>query len=102
MFSYSWPGNVRELRNAVEAAVVLCRSKVIDVDDLPQQVRSSDSEKSVTFTLPVTMDEAEKALILETISYAHGNKTKAAELLGIGRKTITRKMAELRIGESGD
>lgn len=102
MFSYSWPGNVRELRNAVEAAVVLCRSKVIDVDDLPQQVRSSDSEKSVTFTLPVTMDEVEKALILETISYAHGNKTKAAELLGIGRKTITRKMAELRIGESGD
>ena len=82
--------------------MVLCRSKVIDVDDLPQQVRSSDSEKSVTFTLPVTMDEAEKALILETISYAHGNKTKAAELLGIGRKTITRKMAELRIGESGD
>lgn len=102
MFSYSWPGNVRELRNAIEAAVVLCRGKVIDIDDLPQQIRRSGEDKTVSFTLPVTMDDAEKALILETISFAHGNKTKAAEYLGIGRKTITRKMAELSIGEDSD
>ncbi len=93
MFSYSWPGNVRELRNAIEAAVVLTRSSLIDVDDLPPQVREMKGDSSVTFTLPVTMDEAEKTLILETISFCKGNKTKAADLLGIGRKTLHRKLA---------
>lgn len=93
MFSYSWPGNVRELRNAIEAAVVLTRSSLIDVDDLPPQVREMNGDSSVTFTLPVTMDEAEKTLILETISFCKGNKTKAADLLGIGRKTLHRKLA---------
>ncbi len=93
MFSYSWPGNVRELRNAIESAVVLTRSSLIDVDDLPPQVREMKGDSSVTFTLPVTMDEAEKTLILETISFCKGNKTKAADLLGIGRKTLHRKLA---------
>ena len=93
MFSYSWPGNVRELRNAIEAAVVLTRSSLIDVDDLPPQVREMKGDSSVTFTLPVAMDEAEKTLILETISFCKGNKTKAADLLGIGRKTLHRKLA---------
>ena len=100
MFSYSWPGNVRELKNAVESAVVLSRGTMIDRDDLPPQIREGACGASVTFSLPVTLDEAEKTLILETISFAGGNKTKAAELLGIGRKTITRRMQELRIEES--
>lgn len=94
LFSYSWPGNVRELRNSIESAVVLSKGKVIDIDDLPPQIRDTGGECTVTFNLPVTMDEAEMRLILETISYAKGNKTKAADLLGIGRKTLHRKLAE--------
>ena len=93
LFSYSWPGNVRELRNSIESAVVLSKGKVIDIDDLPPQIRDTGGECTVTFNLPVTMDEAEMRLILETISYAKGNKTKAADLLGIGRKTLHRKLA---------
>lgn len=94
LFSYSWPGNVRELRNSIESAVVLSKGKFIDIDDLPPQIRDTGGECTVTFNLPVTMDEAEMRLILETISYAKGNKTKAADLLGIGRKTLHRKLAE--------
>ena len=101
MFSYSWPGNVRELRNTVEAAVVLSRSNVIDIDDLPPQLRETNGESSISFTLPVTMEEAEKGLILETISFCKGNKTKAADLLGIGRKTLHRKLAQYT-GEAED
>ncbi len=94
LYSYSWPGNVRELRNSIEAAVVLCRGHVIDVDDLPSQIRERSSESSVTLTLPITLDAAEKRLIEDTISFCNGNKTKAADLLGIGRKTLHRKLAE--------
>ncbi len=94
LFSYAWPGNVRELRNAVEAAVVMCKGSTIDIDDLPPQIREFSGEASLTLTLPITMEDAEMRLILETISYAKGNKTKAAELLGIGRKTLHRKLAE--------
>ncbi len=101
LLSYSWPGNIRELKNAVESAVVLCRGDYIDKDDLPLHIRESAGGAKVTFELPVTLDEAEKRLILETISFARGNKTKAAELLGIGRKTITRRMQELSI-EGGE
>ncbi len=97
LLSYAWPGNIRELKNAIESAVVLTRGRYIDKDDLPQQVREAGSGSKVTFDLPVTLDEAEKRLIIETISYAKGNKTKAAQLLGIGRKTITRRMQDLQI-----
>lgn len=99
LLSYSWPGNIRELKNAIESAVVLARGKNIDKDDLPQQVRDSGSGARIAFDLPITLDEAERRLILETISYAKGNKTKAAELLGIGRKTISRRMQDLKIEE---
>ena len=101
MFSYSWPGNVRELRNTVEAAVVLSRSNVIDIDDLPPQLRENSGESTISFSLPITMEEAEKGLILETISFCKGNKTKAADLLGIGRKTLHRKLAQYT-GEAED
>ena len=101
MFSYSWPGNVRELRNTVEAAVVLSRSNVIDIDDLPPQLRETSGESTISFSLPITMEEAEKGLILETISFCKGNKTKAADLLGIGRKTLHRKLAQYT-GEAED
>ncbi len=94
LYSYSWPGNVRELRNSIEAAVVLCRGRMIDVDDLPSQIKEKTIESSVTLPLPITLDEAEKRLIEDTISYCNGNKTKAAELLGIGRKTLHRKLTE--------
>lgn len=101
LFGYSWPGNIRELKNTIESAVVLTKGKLIDADDLPPHVRQANSESAISITLPITMEEAEKQIILETISFAKGNKSKAAELLKIGRKTLHRKLAEWK-EETGD
>ena len=98
LFSYSWPGNIRELKNCIESAVVMAKGKTIEFDDLPSHIRGeSEKEKAISLELPITMEEAEKALIMETISFASGNKTKAAELLGIGRKTLHRKLSEWKV-----
>lgn len=94
MGSYDWPGNIRELRNCVESAVVMCRGNVIEVEDLPPNVAKAGSEGSIEIPLGSTMDEAERAVILATVGYCKGNKSKAADMLGIGRKTIIRKMQE--------
>lgn len=102
LYAYSWPGNIRELRNTIESAVVLTHSKMIDVEDLPPQIKSSNGESTLTLNLPITMEEAEKKLILETIAYSKGNKSKAAELLDIGRKTLHRKLAEWKELDNGD
>jgi DNA-binding NtrC family response regulator len=94
IFSYDWPGNIRELRNCVEAAVVLTRNELIDVEDLPLQVRKLVENPSITVDIGTTLAESEKILILGTLSSVHGNKTKAAEILKIGRKTLHRKIEE--------
>lgn len=94
LFSYDWPGNIRELRNCVEAAVVLTRNELIDVEDLPTQVRKLGESPSISVDIGTTLAESEKKLILATLSSVKGNKTKAAEILQIGRKTLHRKIDE--------
>ncbi len=95
LFSYSWPGNIRELKNSIEAAVVMAKGKQIELEDLPPSIRSgNDKNNTITLTFPFTMDSAEKEIILQTISYCNGNKTKASEMLDIGRKTLHRKLSE--------
>lgn len=91
---YDWPGNIRELRNCVESAVVMCRGKQIELGDLPPVVSRSSKTDSVEIELGTTMDEAEKRIIMCTVAWCKGNKSKAADVLGLGRKTIIRKMQE--------
>jgi len=92
---YSWPGNVRELENVVEQAVVLARGDQADVGDLPEEVTGDRGPRDV-LRIPVgnTLAEAERELILETLRKAGGNKTKAAKMLGIGVRTLYRKLEE--------
>ncbi|MDD4010549.1 MAG: sigma-54 dependent transcriptional regulator [Sphaerochaetaceae bacterium] len=92
LFRYSWPGNIRELRNAIESAVVLCRTSQIELSDLPYQVSSFKGSSEISIPLGSTMDEAEKAFIMATLGFCNGNKSKASEVLGIGRKTLFRKL----------
>ncbi len=94
MSAYDWPGNIRELRNCVESAVVMCRTNQIELSDLPPAVSRATRSDTIEIELGTTMDEAEKRIILSTVAFCNGNKTKAADVLGLGRKTIIRKMQE--------
>ncbi len=97
LYAYDWPGNVRQLRNCMESAVVMTSGTVITLDDLPPTIRSGDEVPSIHIPVGVTMAEAEKQVIVQTLSANNGNKTKTAEALGIGRKTLHRKLDEYGI-----
>ncbi|MGH0054150.1 MAG: sigma-54-dependent transcriptional regulator [Sphaerochaetaceae bacterium] len=99
LLSYDWPGNIRELRNCIESAVVLARGSVIELDDLPPSVTKSENSQNLSLDVGVTLAEAEKQLIISTLAKCGGNKTKAAEVLGIGRKTLHRKVQEYQIDQ---
>ena len=90
--TWRWPGNVRELRNTVEKMVVLSDGGKLDVEDVPEQLRAAGR----TSSLPAngTLGETEKAKILATLKEVGGNRTRAAQLLGISRRTIYRKLDE--------
>ena len=98
MIRYEWPGNVRELRTAVEHAVVLSKDEMIQLTDLPQSVQSRGVIQSeVQLNQPligkgVTLEEAEKQLIIRTIKECRGNRTVAAKKIGISRRTLHRKL----------
>jgi DNA-binding NtrC family response regulator len=94
LYAYDWPGNVRQLRNCVESAVVMSSSPVITLDDLPPSIRPGEEAPSIHIPVGATMAEAERQVIMQTLSANAGNKTKTAEVLGIGRKTLHRKLDE--------
>jgi two-component system response regulator HydG len=103
LLSYSWPGNVRELRNCIERSVALTRFEEITVDDLPEKVQSYRSSRVVVdlddiSRLP-TIEEVEKRYILRVLEAAGGQRTKAAEILGVDRKTLYRKLERWGISE---
>ena len=97
MIKYNWPGNIRELKNAVESAVVMCTGDEIKMEDLPRALRSQGEEKTISIPIGITMDEAEKIIIQENLAANKGNKSRTADILGIGRKTLHRKLEELNI-----
>ena len=94
---YPWPGNVRELENVIERAVVLCRGSRLEVTDLPDTLREAPPTEAstVTFSVGTPLDEVERRLLRETLRYAKGDKSVAAQLLGISTRTIYRKLGEM-------
>jgi DNA-binding NtrC family response regulator len=100
LYAYDWPGNVRELRNCMESAVVMAKGSVLAPDDLPPTVRSSSDAPWIRVPIGTTLAEAEKLVIRETLSSNKGNKSRTAEVLAIGRKTLHRKLAEY--GDASD
>jgi two-component system response regulator AtoC len=112
LVNYDWPGNVRELENAIERAVIIASGRQIELDDLPEAISKrafeavahSREERALAasggqsigleIALPATMEEIEKQVIAATLDYTQGDKSHAARLLDIGRKTLYRKLEE--------
>jgi DNA-binding NtrC family response regulator len=101
LLNYTWPGNVRELRNTIERAVVLTRYEKITVDDLPIKIRDyktslflvgSDSPSEL-----IPVQEVERRYILHVLKTVGGNKTLAAKVLGLDRKTLYRKLQHYKV-----
>ena len=96
-FAYDWPGNVRQLRNAVETMVVLDADGVLDVDDLPPELVDIEEAPAAVDPAPMglvgqTMDEIEKWAIDQTLKLTNGNREETARILGIGARTLYRKL----------
>jgi transcriptional regulator with PAS, ATPase and Fis domain len=112
LLNYHWPGNVRELRNVVMASAVMA-SRIIRVEDLPAHIQSARIKSSVPAPVPGTaetpvedddaplapLDEMERSLIIRTLSQTDGHQQRAAELLGISRRTLSRKLKAYAFGQ---
>jgi two-component system response regulator HydG len=99
LLAYGWPGNVRELENALERAVILTAGRVIEAEALPVRVTERRAEPLLTDRAPATptMEAIERAYIHWVLRAEAGNKSRAAEVLGIDPSTLYRKLA--RYGE---
>ena len=102
LLDFSWPGNVRELQNAIEYAVVLARDNLIGVKELPAEVQLPPAlQQTEIAALPrsgvQSLDDLERNAILQALAQCHGNKKKAAELLGIQRPTLYNKLKRYAI-----
>jgi two-component system response regulator HydG len=100
LMDYDWPGNVRELENCMERAVALCRLDEVTVDDLPSKVQEHQSSKIVITTESpgelITLDEMERRYVRQVLNAVGGNKTHAARILGIDRRSLYRRLEEPR------
>ncbi len=96
LMAYSWPGNVRELKNTVETMVVTSKGPLLGVDDLPPGIRKEGSSRREPFLDlgSMTLAEMEKEMIRAALARNGGNRAKAAASLGIGERTLYRKIKE--------
>jgi len=97
LYNHNWKGNIRELRNCIESSVVMARGRIITYDDLPQSVKTDSGNDIIKIKTGITLGEIEKIAIQSTLSSLNGNKSKTAEVLGIGRKTLHRKLNEYEL-----
>jgi two-component system response regulator HydG len=103
LLAYQWPGNVRQLRNVVESMVVVDYDGLLDVDDLPEELAdtaepaAAPASSSLAGLVGKPLDEVERMFIAETLRQAAGNREEAATMLGIGERTLYRKIKEYEL-----
>ena len=100
LMAYPWPGNIRELQNCIERAVALARADILGVEDLPDKVRGYQSSHILVASSDpselISMEEVERRYILRVLDLVGGNKTQAAQILAMDRKTLYRKIEQYR------
>lgn len=94
LYAFDWPGNIRQLRNSIESAVVMSTDSLIRFEDLPAPVRDTITKTSIAVPVNSSLADAEREVILQTLALNQGNKSKTADVLQIGRKTLHRKLDE--------
>ena len=101
LMSFSWPGNVRQAKHVVENMVILAEGEKLTIDDLPPEVYSPPVPDSGGFRelAGISIEEAEKELIKNTLKMVGGNRNRASGILGIGERTLYRKIKEYKIEE---
>ena len=93
LMNYDWPGNVRELKNIIESTVVMSTTATIEVADLPANIRGAEDPQPAHISqVGTSMEEVEREVITKTLGDTNGNKKRAAEILGIGLRTLYRKI----------
>ena len=102
LFNYDWPGNIRELQHCVESAVVMASSDEIQPEDLTIELKNKKEESEIIVPYGISLDESEKIIILENLEANKGNKSKTADILKIGRKTLHRKLNEYGLISADD
>lgn len=95
MMAYEWPGNIRELQNVCERLQILCEGHTIMIGDVPENIRNPErSDETGEYDPSITLGELEKRFILKALAHFDGNKTQAAQALGITIKTLYNKLHE--------
>ncbi|NQT02514.1 MAG: sigma-54-dependent Fis family transcriptional regulator, partial [Planctomycetes bacterium] len=97
---YDWPGNIRQLRNCIRTMVVMCDHNKLDVIDIPPEIaqrRQLAPGSTAAGLAGLPLDELEKQAIIDTLSKTKGNREKAAKILGIGERTLYRKIKEYNL-----
>ena len=98
LLRHDWPGNVRELKNCLESMIVLTKSETLDVIDIPDDVSGNEEDTVEMSSLAgITMQEAERHLVKNTLALTNGNRTEAAKMLDIGERTLYRKINEYEL-----
>ena len=92
LYKYNWPGNIRQLQNCMESACVMCSGTKITLEDLPPSISEYQGEGSISVPFGITIEEADKIIIQQNLAANKGNKSRTAEILGIERKTLNRKL----------
>lgn len=102
LLKYDWPGNIRQLQNCIESSVVMSNGKQIKLEDLPLSVSEYTGQEAISIPMGISLEDAEKIIIMQNLSANKGNKSKTADVLGIGRKTLHRKLNEYGLELSDD
>ncbi|MDD5458512.1 MAG: sigma-54 dependent transcriptional regulator [Phycisphaerae bacterium] len=102
LMNYDWPGNIRQLRNAIRTMVVMCDRDILDVRDIPPDIHqlrqiTGTSEKVTGDLAGISLNELEKQAIVDTLAKTGGNREAAAKTLGIGERTLYRKIKEYNL-----